>query len=218
MAKQSGCARSLLIVISIGIFATGTCCSTPYLSPIVARRPEINIEQLVQNQLAAFPSGVQTGEITINTDSDFTYARWAVTVRFYLPPQTWLQNEEVHVFQNPMLAHLIRSPSPGSVAAWGAESLPEDWDYKPAHADRFHLRYVPEELGKGTYYVLVRYQEYTFFLQGQTSELFTLADLQRVLEVTDAEMAAFLKASALRPGSRRIPSGLLDKIGPGQRP
>jgi len=204
--RYVGCYGSLLAVFLI----LGGCTAGYFRS--TQREPEIPIKKLFQNQQEVLPpgwtfSGIDASDIQTNTD--FSFARWAVGVNYYREFGLVSISEEVHVFWNSFAARVILSPSPSSVYA-GEGYIPAGWTYRPPHADRFEFGCnggdgVAKPEGCS---LILRYAEYTIVIGTPIADYMTLDDLQRLLEVIDREMTDFLQHSTLRPGPRRVPRSL----------
>ena len=173
------------------------------------RQPEIPVNQFLQKQLEAFPPGWTLGQPDIWTDTDFTWARWAVAVNFNYKRGLQFAGEEIHVFVNSSAAQVITHPSPPSLSA-GKGYIPKGWTYRPPHADQFEFGCgegdgVSQPKGCS---LNLRYEEYVIVFSTPIADYMTLKDLQRVLEVIDQEMSNFLGNSTLRLGPREVPTSL----------
>lgn len=206
-----------LSVILLGILALGGCTGLFFHS--TQREPELPIRQFMQKQLEAFPPDwtvVVGGDMDyIYTDSDFTWASWAVSAGFWykddvrISPGIAAAHEEIHVFRSAFMAHITPYPSPFSLSA--AEGyIPQGWTYRPPHADRFEFGCEggdgiaqPEWCG-----FILRYEEYIIVFSTPIADYMTLEDLQRIMEVIDREMADYLKTSTLRLGPRKVPMAI----------
>jgi hypothetical protein len=204
-----------LIVLLLSGLALGGCAARYYQS--TEREPEIPINQFLRKQLEALPPGwsFQGVDVSdIETDTDFTWARWAIASGFQYKAtlETYRRDqisEEIHVFWNPFAARIILSPSPSSVYA-GEGYVPKGWSYHPPHASRFEFGC---EDGDGIAQpewcsLILRYDEYVIVFSTPIADYMTLDDLKRVLEVIDQEMSTYLQHSTLRPGPREVPSSL----------
>jgi len=181
------------------------------------REPEIPINQFLRRQLEALPPGWSSQGVDVSdieTDTDFTWARWAIASGFQYKAtlETYRRDrifEEIHVFWNSFAARLILSPSPSSVDA-GEGYIPKGWIYRPPHANRFEFGC---DGGDGVIQpewcsMILRYEEYVIIISTPIADYMTLNDLKRMLEVIDQEMATYLQNSTLRPGPRVVPTSL----------
>lgn len=201
----------------IGLLALGGC--TVFFFYSTQREPELPIRQFVQKQLEAFPPGwmaVVGGDMDyIYTDSDFTWASWAVVATFWykdgvrISPGIAFAHEEIHIFRSAFMAHITPHPSPSSLSAADGY-IPQGWNYRPPHADRFEFGCEgedgiaqPEWCG-----FVLRYEEYIIVFSTPIASYMTLDDLQRIMEVIDREMANYLKTSTLRLGPRKVPTAI----------
>jgi len=196
-----------LLVIVLGFALAGGCTSQALRS--FQREPELPVHQLLYKQLGALPADWTLEKPDIWTDTDFTWARWAVVVNFEYKDGSDFAGEEIHIFANPFLARITRYPSPSSLSA-GEGYMPQGWTYRPPHAQRFEFGCTggdganqPEGCS-----LILRYEEYVIVLSTPIAEYMTLEDLRRLLEVIDREMADFLQHSTLRPGPRKVPESL----------
>ena len=209
-----GCVLCMLILL-LGGLALGGCVARYYQS--TEREPELPVNQFLQKQLEALPPGWTFHKVSASdiwTDTDFTWARWAVASSFQykITLETYRRNriyEEIHVFWNSFAARVNSRPSPSSVNA-GKGYVPEGWVYHPPNADQFEFGC---EGGDGAVQpkwcsLILRYEEYVIVLSTPIAEYMTLEDLRRLLEVIDREMADFLQHSTLRPGPRKVPESL----------
>ncbi len=216
MRKQrcAGCMGCLIVLLLSGL-ALGGCAARYYQS--TQREPEIPVNQFLRRQSEALPPGwsFQEEDVSnIETDTDFTWARWAISSGFQYKAtlETYGRDrifEEIHVFWNPFAAKVILSPSPGSVYA-GKGYIPESWTYRPPHANRFEFGC---EGGDGIAQpewcsLILRYDEYVIVFSTPIVDYMTLDDLKQVLEVIDQEMYNYLQNSTLRPGPRQVPTSL----------
>ncbi len=214
--QRTGCIGCLIVMLS-GMLALGGCAMLFLQS--TQREPELPIRQFLQRQLEAFPPTwtiVIGGDIDyIHTDTDFTWASWAVTAAFWykdgvrISPGIAEAHEEIHVFRSSFMARITPYPSPSSLSATEG-SIPQGWTYRPPHASRFEFGCVggdsvvqPEWCG-----FIVRYEEYIIVFSTPIRSYMTLEDLQRVLEVIDREMTNHLKNSTLRSGPRSVPTAI----------
>lgn len=202
-----------LSVILLGILTLGGC--TVLFFQSTQREPELPIRQFLRKQLTAFPPAWVLDSISIQTDTDFTWASWAVTAGFWykdgvrISPGITSAGEEIHIFRSSFMARITPHPSPSSLSA--AEGyIPQGWNYRPLHADRFEFGCSggdgiaqPEACG-----FIVRYEEYIIVFSTPIASYMTLEDLQRIIEVIDREMADYLKRSTLRPGPRLVPTAI----------
>jgi len=183
------------------------------------REPELPVNQFLRRQLEALPPGWSFHDVnasSIWTDTDFTWARWAVASGFLykVSSKTYRRNqisEEVHVFWNPFAAKVNSHPSPSSIDA-GEGYVPKEWEFRPPNADQFEFGC---EGGDGSTQpkwckVILRYEEYVIVLSTPIADHMTLNDLKQLLEVIDREMADFLQHSTLRPGPRKVPTSLAE--------
>jgi len=204
--RQMGCIGCLFIVL-FGSLVLGSCVRR-YLQP-TQRKPELSIRHFLESQLEALPPGWTLGKADIWTDTDFTWAQWAVAVNFKYKKSLHFAGEEIHVFPNPYLAQIIERPSPSSVTA-GTGYVPMGWTYHPPHADQFEFGCsggdeVAQPEGCS---LILRYEEYVIVFGTSIADYMTLEDLKRLLEVIDREMADFLQHSTLQPGPRKVPKSL----------
>jgi hypothetical protein len=209
---RSGYAGCLLVALLCLLILCG-CTACFFYS--TQREPEIPVNYLLRKQLEALPPGwsLARGRIDASdiwTDTDFTWARWAVNTNFNYKenPQIFI-SEEIHVFRSSFMARVTLSPSPRSIYA-GEGYIPEGWSYRPPHANRFEFGC---EGGDGVAQpercsVLLRYKEYVIVIFTPIADYMTLGDLKRILELIDQEMATYLQNSTLRPGPREVPSSL----------
>ncbi|MBC7228646.1 MAG: hypothetical protein H5T61_15675 [Thermoflexales bacterium] len=169
------------------------------------------MEQFLYKQLEALPPGWTPGWapgkllIWAETDSDATWASWAVFTGFNYKGGLESIREEIHVFRSSFVARLIPYPSPSSLSA-GKGYTPEGWSYRPLHANRFEFGC---EGGDGVSQpercsCILRYEEYIIVFDTPIADYMTLEDLQRIMEVIDREMTDYLKHSTLRPGPRLV--------------
>ncbi len=211
---RAGCAGCLLVVLLGGLILGG--CAARFFQS-TQREPELPVNRFLRKQLEVLPPGWSFSKVDakdISTDSDFTWARWAVWTGFEYKAslETSRRNlisEEIHVFRSPFMAKITLSPSPSSVYA-GEGYTPEGWAYRPPHANRFEFGC---EGGDGVAQpercsLILRYEEYVIVLSTPIADYMTLEDLKRVLEVIDREMADFLQHSTLQPGPRKVPESL----------
>ncbi len=144
--QRTACMGFLVVILS-GLLALAGCAMLFLQS--TQREPELPIRQFLQRQLKAFPPNwavVVGGDIDyIHTDTDVTPARWAVTASFWykdgvrISPGIAEAHEEVHVFQNPFAAQINGwRITPYSLIV-GEIYIPQDWIYRPPHADRFEF-------------------------------------------------------------------------------
>ena len=182
------------------------------------REPELPVNQFLRKQFEALPPGwtfhkVDTSNIW--TDTDFTWARWAIASGFRYKKvtlETYRRDqisEEIHIFWNSFAAKVNSRPSPLSVNA-GKGYVPKGWVYHPPNADQFEFGC---EGGDGVAQpewcsLILRYEEYVIVLSTPIADYMTLEDLRRLLEVIDREMADFLQHSTLHPGPRKVPKSL----------
>lgn len=209
---RAGCAGCLILILLCSL-ALGDCTLRFFQS--MQREPELPIQQLLHRELEAFPSGWTLGKSDIITDTDFTWAHWAVFVNFNyknglrIAEGLKFAGEEIHVFNNSFAARLISYPSPSSLSA-GKGYIPKGWTYRPPHAERFEFGCSGGDgltQPEGCSFIL-RYAEYIIVFSTPIADYMTLDDLQRVLEVIDQEMTRHLKNSTLRPGPRPVPAAL----------
>ena len=196
-----------LLVAFLGIL-TVVGCAARFFQPAF-REPELPVQPFLLKQNDVLPLGWTLGRVNVWTDTDFTWAGWAVSTGFTYKNYLDDISEEIHVFGNPFAARLILSPSPSSVNA-GKGYVPRGWTYRPPHAQRFEFGCTggdganqPEGCS-----LILRYEEYVIVLSTPIAEYMTLEDLRRLLEVIDREMADFLQHSTLRPGPRKVPESL----------
>lgn len=214
--QRIACLGCLIVALS-GLLTLGGCIVLFFQS--TQREPELPIRQFMQKQLEAFPPDwtvVIGGDIDyIYTDSDITWASWAVSATFWykdgvrISPGIASAHEEIHVFRSAFMARITSYPSPSSLSV--AEGyIPQGWSYRPPHADRFEFgcrggngRAQPEWCG-----FIVRYEEYIIVFDTPIASYMTLEDLQRIMGVIDREMTDYLKRSTLRPGPRLVPTAI----------
>lgn len=211
----AGCAGCVLVLLLISGLVLGGCAARYYRS--TEREPELPINQFLQKQLEALPPGWTFSEVdasSIWTDTDFTWARWAVASGFQykVTLETYRRNqifEEIHVFWNSFAAKANSRPSPSSVDA-GKGYVPKGWVYRPPNADQFEFGCEGGDRGAQTEWcsLILRYEEYIIVLSTPIADYMTLDDLRRLLEVIDQEMADYLKSSTLRSGPRPVPTTL----------
>ncbi len=203
---RAGCAGCLLVVLLSGLALGG--CATCFFQT-TQREPELPVKRLLRKQLEAMPPGWSLGKADIWTDTDFTWASWAVAVNFRYKNERIFLREEIHIFSNPFAARIILRPSPPSVNA-GKGYIPNGWAYRPSHADQFEFGCgggdsVSQPEGCS---LILRYEEYIIIFGTPIGSYMTLDDLKRVLEATDQEMSSYLETSTLRSGPRVAPTTL----------
>ncbi len=163
---------------------------------------EIALAELFQAQVSALGSGwAIASEGHLTSDSDMTRGLWVYEVEFE-PYAAWLQ---FHTFRSPYLAERWFPPFPRLFGFEDGSDPPNGWDYVPPNADYFIIDCTPEVIPNSCY-VLLRYQEYSLVYRTDVAGVMTLADLQRVIEVTDQFMANHLKSTRLEWGSRSVPT------------
>ena len=200
--RRAGC----LLAALIGCLALGGCMVHFFLP--TQRRPELPVQQLLNRQLQVFPAGWSQSKPEVVTDTDFTWANWAVAATYRYKDGLHFATEEIHVFGNPFAAQIISSPSPASTGATKGYT-PQGWTYRPLHADRFEFgctgdnKAFPEGCG-----FIIRYSEYVIVFSTPVNGYMTLQDLTRVLDVIDREMDQHLQSSSLQQGTRLIPTAL----------
>jgi hypothetical protein len=201
---RPGCVGCFAVAL-ISILALGGCAARFLQS--TWREPELPVEQFLQKQLEVLPPGWTLGKSQIETDTDFTWARWVVTANFRYKKGLHSAGEEIHVFSNSLAARIILRPSPPSVSA-GKGYIPRGWTYRPPHANRFEFGCSggdglsqPEGCS-----LILRYEEYIVVFATPIGSHMTLDDLQRVLQAIDTEMSDYLERSTLRPGPRLVPA------------
>jgi len=199
--QHIGCFLAMLL----GCLGLGGCAVRFFQS--TRREPELSVQQLLHKQLEVFPPGWTLDGAEIWTDTDFTWARWAVAAHFGYEGD--FVSEEVHIFRNPLVARIITRPSPPSLAARKGY-IPEGWTYRPPHADRFEFGCSGGEGVSQPKWcsLILRYEEYIIVLGAPIGDHLTLSDLQRILEVIDKEMNDYLQHSTLCPGLRSVPASL----------
>jgi len=203
---RAGCIGCLSVVL-LSMLALGGCAARFFQS--TQREPELPVRQLLHRQLEAFPPGWTLGKADIWTDTDFTWARWAVAVNFWYKDDQIFAGEEVHIFRSSFAARITLSPSPPSVSA-GKGYVPKGWTYRPPHADRFEFGCkggdgVSQPEGCS---LILRYEEYIVVFATPIGSYMALDDLRRILEVIDREMFDYLESSTLHPGPRSVPTTL----------
>lgn len=172
------------------------------------RVPELPVQQFFQKQLEALPQGWVLSKPELWTDTDFTWALWAVAVNFEYKDGIHFAGEEIHIFATPHLAQTIKYPSAPSTSA-GEGFVPRGWSYRPPHADRFDFGCRGEmESQPQACTFIVRYKEYIIVFGTPIGDFMTLEHLQQLLELIDQEMIEFLQHSTLQPGSREVPKVL----------
>lgn len=209
---RAGCVGCLIVVL-LSILALGGCAARFFQS--TQREPELPVQQLLHQEFEAFPSGWTLGKSDIVTDTDFTWARWAVFVNFNykdglrVAEGLRFAGEEIHVFDNSFAARVISHPSPPSLSA-GKGYTPKGWTYRPPHAERFEFGCSGGDgfaQPDGCSFIL-RYAEYIIVFSTPIGTYMTLDDLRRILEVIDQEMTHHLENSILGPGPRPVPTAL----------
>lgn len=207
---RAGCVGCLLLFLLVGLGVGG--CTVRFFQTM-QREPELVVEQFLYKQLEALPPdwtpAWAPGELLIWTDTDFTWASWAIATGFNYKRGLKYIHEEIHVFRNSFAARIISYPSPSSLSA-GEGYIPKGWTYRPPHADRFEFGCrggdgVSQPEGCS---LILRYEEYIIVFSTPIGSYMTLDDLRRVLEVIDQEMSNHLKNSNLRPGPRPVPTAL----------
>jgi len=201
-----GCVGCLLVIL-LGSLTLGGCAVRFFQSTY--REPELPIRQLLHKQLEAFPQDWTLSDLQIQTDSDFTWACWAVTANYNYKRGLDFAGEEIHVFRNSFVAKAIPHPSPSSLSA-GKGYIPQRWTYRPPHADRFEFGCsggdgISQPEGCS---LILRYEEYIIVFGTPVGSHMTLDDLRRILEVIDREMFDYLESSTLHPGPRSVPTTL----------
>ena len=212
--RRAGCVGCMLVLLLCGLILGG--CVVRYYQS-TQREPELSVNQFLQKQFEVLPPGWTFQKVRASdiwTDTDFTWARWAVASGFQykVTLETYRRNqiyEEIHVFWNAFAASVNSRPSPSSVNA-GKGYVPKGWVYHPPNADQFKFGC---EGGDGVARpewcsLILRYKEYVIVLFTPIAEYMTLEDLRRLLEVIDREMADFLQRTTLRPGPRKVPESL----------
>ena len=115
--RRAGCVGCGFVLLLSGILLGG-CAARYYQS--TQREPELPINQFLRKQFEVLPPGWTFHKVdasNIWTDTDFTWARWAVAsgFRYKVTLETHRRNqisEEIHVFWNPFAAKVNSRPSP----------------------------------------------------------------------------------------------------------
>lgn len=225
--QRAGCYIGCLIPILLGILALGGCIMR--FSYSTQREPELPIQQLLQKQLEAFPPGWYVDESALEiwtsaTDphGKFTNASWAIAVDFWYKNGVRISkglataHEQIHVYRSSFAAQVISYPSEYWATYWegwitpGEGYIPQGWSYRPLYASQFKFRcwkgggLTQPELCS----FILHYEEYIIVFDTPIASYMTLEDLQRIMAVTDREMANYLKNSTLRPGPRLVPKAI----------
>ena len=176
------------------------------------RQPEIPVNHILQKQLEVLPQGWMFEPATsadVWTDTDFTWARWAIAEAFYRRDAPAAQiSEDIHVFVNSSHAQFIGCPSPVCVGI-SEGYVPDKWTYHPENADGFALgcNKTDDTAAQSEWCrALIRYQEYAIYFGAFIGDHFSLEDFEKLLKVTDQEMTDFLHYSTVRPGPREVPT------------
>lgn len=215
MFRCLGCLFGIFFTV-LGIIML--CLCVLVLLPSTCREPELSIDRLLEHQLEAFPADWGTRRVWAYTDDNATSARWMADVSFMPVNNDWHVTEEIHIYLSPTRARLFSVPSPAANTHYWPGSLPGNWSYHPPHADHFELRYHEKEGDANSCRILLRYEEYAFYIYVPVSGEITLGHVRKFLEITDREMAQHLANSTLKRGPRRIPEEWLEHLAPGERP
>ena len=215
----SGCG---LFLVLLGLLVGGCGVFFHLFSRQTRREPELAVRPFFETQAAVLPSGwrfMGVDERDFSTDDASTWGIGMVSFAFEyekVNPRTYRRDqisEEIHIFGNPLPARVL-GPRFDPVPRGKDRYVPEGWSYRPIHADGWEFgceggdgRREPERCG-----VVLRYQEYVIALTVPMSYMM-LGDLQRLLEVIDEEMGAFLRRSKVEPGRRDLPAALFEGTG-----
>lgn len=166
----------------------------------IQREPKINLTKLFAQQEKALPDlwiTEDSRDWQIYTDSDFTWARYAVYMNYDYRVDKIRQ--EIHVFADLFRAKIVNNPSSSGVFL-GKYYIPEDWVFKPDYADYYEMGCTHNEKYveyTRTCKIILRYQEFAFVITTPIRDYMSLENLEDFLSATDQFMHNYLSNSSV---------------------
>lgn len=175
----------------------------------IQREPELAFEELLMKQASVLSEDWKWTFVHYVSDTDFSRAKYVASGRIDYSRRIWDTDSirvNVHVFSTPLRAMLIAPPLRHYTGY-----IPQGWDYEPQKADRygFFCNGGDGVANPERCQCIVQYGEYYFDFRFPIGRFLLLEDVRKVLEITDKEMHHFLNNSAVRRGSRNVPTSAL---------